>query len=153
MFSLFGLQKWSPHRAFFTTFSKTPILWKSLFFLRKIAIFQASRLQKSTKHRCRNAFEKSIEKKTPKNRCWPPSWPPKAFKNPAKTEKTWKKKHSKKHMKKILLEKCGVLWSTLADRTKPTLVVPFSGPLEMHSSALRRRPPAEPLPEPTTLGI
>ena len=39
-----------------------------------LSIFQVSSFQKSTKNRCRNAFEKKIAKKHPKNRFGAPFW-------------------------------------------------------------------------------
>ena len=48
---------------FFGSLSKKLILRKSLFSLRKMAIFLVSSFQKSTKFRCQNAFENDIEKK------------------------------------------------------------------------------------------
>ena len=47
---------------FFAPISKTPILQKSVFSCRKIAIFQLSSLQKSNKTRCKNDIKKNIEK-------------------------------------------------------------------------------------------
>ena len=58
-----GLRKWSENSMFFGALSKKLILWKSLFSLRKIAIFLVSSFQKSIKFRCQNAFENDIEKK------------------------------------------------------------------------------------------
>ena len=50
-FLRFGLWKLTQNWAFSTPLSKTPILQKSLFFLRKIAIFQVQSLHKSNKNR------------------------------------------------------------------------------------------------------
>ena len=65
---------------FLTTFSKTPILQKSLFFLGEIAIFQVRRLKKSNKNRCKNALQNNIEKKGSKIKFWHPFWSPKPSK-------------------------------------------------------------------------
>ena len=62
-FLRFGLRKWTQNWAFSIPFSKKPILQKSLFFLRKIAIFQVRSFQKSNKNRCKNTLENDIEKK------------------------------------------------------------------------------------------
>ena len=60
---------------FFAPLSKTPILQKSLFFLRKIAIFVGWSPHKSIKNRCKNDIKKNIEKKDSKIEFWPPCWP------------------------------------------------------------------------------
>ena len=60
-------------------------------------IFEVESLQKTTQNRCKNAFEKNIEKKHPKNRFGVPFWPPKTSQNPSKIEK---KTHSKQIFKK-----------------------------------------------------
>ena len=62
-FLRFGLRKWNENSLFVGSLSKKLILWKSLFFHKKIAIFLVLSLQKSTKFRCQNAFENDIEKK------------------------------------------------------------------------------------------
>ena len=62
-FSCFGLQKWSQNQQGLTTFSKTSILQKSLFFLREIDVFLVSSLQKSRQNRYKNALQNNIEKK------------------------------------------------------------------------------------------
>ena len=59
---------------FFAPLSKTPILQKSLFFLRKIAIFVGWSPHKSIKNRCKNDIKKNIEKKNSKIEFWPPCW-------------------------------------------------------------------------------
>ena len=51
-----------------------------------LSIFQVSSFQKSTKNRCRNAFEKKIAKKHPKNRFGAPFWLPKTSQNRSKIE-------------------------------------------------------------------
>ena len=65
---------------FFAPLSKTPILQKSLFFLRKIAIFLVLSLQKSTKFRRKKAFENDIEKKGSNIDFWGPFGFPKSSK-------------------------------------------------------------------------
>ena len=60
---------------FFAPLSKTPILQKSLFFLRKIPIFVGWSPHKSIKNRCKNDIKKNIEKKDSKIEFWPPCWP------------------------------------------------------------------------------
>ena len=52
-------------------------LKKQLFLL----IFQVPSLKKSTRNRCKNAFEKNIAKTPRKNRFWPPFSPPKTSEN------------------------------------------------------------------------
>ena len=62
-FPRFGLRKWTLNSMVFASLTKKLILQKSLFFLGKIAIFLVSSFQKSTKFRCKKAFENDIEKK------------------------------------------------------------------------------------------
>ena len=62
-FPRFGFRKWTQNSMVFASLLKKLVLQKSLFFLRKIAIFLVSSFQKSTKFRCQNAFENDIEKK------------------------------------------------------------------------------------------
>ena len=79
------LRKSIENRFIFDTFPKTSILRKSLFFLRKIAIFQLRTLPKSTKNASRITIAKNTTKKTPKNRFRPPESLPKRLPNPPKT--------------------------------------------------------------------
>ena len=71
---------------FFAPISKTPILQKSLFSYRKIAIFQLSSLQKSLKKSMRKQYQKKHRKNASKIEFWPPCWPPKSFEIPPKSD-------------------------------------------------------------------
>ena len=51
-FLRFGFRKWKENLLFFGSLSKKLILWKSLFFHGKIAIFLVLNLQKRIKFRC-----------------------------------------------------------------------------------------------------
>ena len=79
-FIRFGLRKWIPNPRFAIPLQKTPILQKSLFFLRKIAIFEVRSLKKQIENRCKNAIENNIEKKDSKIRSGLPFWLPKTSK-------------------------------------------------------------------------
>ena len=76
----FGLRKWNEISLFFEFLSEKPILWKSLFFHRKIAIFLVLSFPKSIKFRCQNAFENDIEKKGSKIEFGHRFWFPKTTK-------------------------------------------------------------------------
>ena len=65
---------------FFIPLSKTLILQKCLFFLRKINVFLIWSLQKSIKIRYRNDFKKNIEIKASEIWFLGPCWPPKTSK-------------------------------------------------------------------------
>ena len=98
IFGCFDLRK--KKRPFLTTFSKTPIFSKSIFFQRKIAIFHISSLRKTTQNRYQNALEKSIAKKLLKNRCWRPLSLPKTSQNLPKNKEMEKNRLQKKARKK-----------------------------------------------------
>ena len=87
IFHGFGLRKRLQNRGFFALFSKTSISQKSCSRVGGSSIFKVRSLSKPAKNRYQNALEKSIAKKTPKNRFWPPFWPPKPFQNRPNIEK------------------------------------------------------------------
>ena len=90
---------------FFAPLSKTPILQKSLFFFRKIAIFVGWSPHKSIKNRCKKDIKKNIEKKDSKIEFWPPCWP---LKSSEIRKATWN-------------QACfATLWKLLANRRKST---------------------------------
>ena len=66
-FRRFGIRKWSQHRPFFVTFSKTSILQKSCSRRGESSIFQVSSVQKSKKNRCQNALQNNFEKNAQKS--------------------------------------------------------------------------------------
>ena len=105
----FRFQKWSPNRTLFGDCSKTSPLWKSLFFQRKIAIFDVSSLLMRIQNQCRTAFEKSFPKIRQKIDSEPHLDPPKPTKIYRKRTKNRKKNVLKKHVKKRLLKKSGQL--------------------------------------------
>ena len=79
-FLCFGLWKRRRNRAICVFLSKTQILQKSLFSLRKITIFLVRSLQKSTKIGCSNALKNNVEKKAWKIEFGIPFGLPKSFK-------------------------------------------------------------------------
>ena len=108
-FLRFGLRKWSENSMFFGSLSKKLILWKSLFFLRKIAIFLVLSLQKST-----NFDVKTLSKITSKK---------KALKSNLGIDFGFPKPQ-KLLQKAMLNEACfATLWKPPASRRKPTEIM------------------------------